>query len=399
MATRPGQKNATRSSPARHIPRGLVGVPPAIQQIAAHQATQDAPKLGNPSPGDIADVLVIVTASVLETQITPDAVLDARAQSPLGRRLLQVMTDEVMCRWRAHGVAETELPPLLLALERVREAMANDGGRAFAAQLGGEGLKLLTEVAHDMHSPLTSILFLAETLQRGESGPVSDLQRKQLGLICTAALGLSSVGKDIIDLERSDLLLEAKPVAFSVTSVLEAVRDIVRPMAEVKQLTVRVEPPKIDERLGHPVALRRVLLNLTTNALKFTEHGFVEITACELRPGWLEFSVRDSGRGIDPAVMPTLFDPMRQAPQRGRRREGDGDGEGGGDYDGRSRKLFSNTGLGLTICRKLAAAMGSELRVETQLGRGTRFFFELELPICPARRSSGPDRKKQTSAA
>ncbi|HLZ44679.1 MAG TPA: HAMP domain-containing sensor histidine kinase [Gemmatimonadales bacterium] len=363
----------------------IVGIPPAIQDIAAGDALRHANELGNPSSAEITEILVIVTANVLETQITPDAVLDARAQSPLGRRLLQAMKQEVMRSWRMYGITETQLPSLLLALERVREGMENDPARAFASQLGGEGIKLLVEVAHDMHSPLASVLFLAETLQRGESGPVNELQRRQLGLICTAAFALSSVGKDIIDLERSDLLLEPKPVPFSVTSVLEAVRDIVRPIAEVKQLTVRVEPPQVDERLGHPVALRRVLLNLTTNALKFTERGFVEITAHEERPGWVEFGVRDSGRGIDPAVMPTLFDPVRRAPA--------------GERDACGRKLFSNTGLGLTICRKLAEAMGSVLRVETHLGRGTRFFFELELPICQTRRNSGPERKRQATTA
>lgn len=369
--------------PASH--GGLVGIPPAIQAIAASDALRRANELGSPTSAEITEVLVIVTASVLETQITSDAVIDARAQTPLGRRLIQIMKEEVMRSWKTHGIMENQLPSLLLAIERVREAMENDPSRVFASQIGGEGLKLLVEVAHDMHSPLASILFLAETLQRGESGAVTELQRRQLGLICTAALGLSSIGKDIIDLERSDLLLEPKPVPFSVTSVLEAVRDIVRPIAEVKQLTVRVELPEIDERLGHPVALRRVLLNLTTNALKFTERGFVEITAHEARPGWVEFAVRDSGRGIDPAVMPTLFDPVRHAPA--------------GERDVRGRKLFSNTGLGLTICRKLAEAMGSVLRVETHLGRGTRFFFELELPTCQTRRHSGPERKRQATTA
>lgn len=362
-----------------------MSIPAAIQEIAASEALRRAHEFGNAARTDITNLLVIVTAGVLETQITSDAVMDARAQTPLGRRLLQIMKEEIIQGWKRHGIAEAELPALMLAMERVREALENDPARKFTSQLGSEALKLLVDVAHDMHSPLASILFLAETLQRGESGPVTDLQRRQLGLICTAALGLSSVGKDIIDLERSDMLLEPKPVPFSVTSVLEAVRDIVRPIAEVKQLVVRVVPPETDERLGHPVALRRVLLNLTTNALKFTEHGFVEIVTREERPGWVEFGVHDSGRGIDPAVMPTLFEPIRQANR--------------GEQEVRGRKLFSNTGLGLTICRKLAEAMGSKLRVETQLGRGTRFFFELELPICPSLRNSGPTRKRSTVAA
>jgi len=396
MAPKPALEITRKATASVHriMPGGIVGIPPAIQEIAAGQAVLQANSLGNPSSAEIKAVVDIVTAAVRDKQMTRDLVIDVRAQSPLGRRLLLIMKEEIIRAWQTHGIAETQLPVLLLAMEQVRDAVELDPARALRTQLGGDGLKLLGEVAHDMHSPLASILFLAETLQRGGSGPVTDLQRRQLGLICTAALGLSSVGKDIIDLERSDLLLEQKPVAFSVTSVLEGVRDIVRPIAEVKQLTVRVEPPQVDERLGHPVALRRVLLNLTTNALKFTERGFVEITAHEQRPGWVEFSVRDSGRGIDPAVMPTLFDPVRHAPPASPSPQ-----EMAGDRDGRGRKLFSNTGLGLMICRKLAEAMGSVLRVETELGRGTRFFFELELPVCQTRRNSGPDRKPTTSAA
>jgi signal transduction histidine kinase len=127
-----------------------------------------------------------------------------------------------------------------------------------------------------------------------------------------------------------------------------------------------------------------VLLNLTTNALKFTETGFVEISTRETRPGRMEFSVRDSGRGIDPAMMPTLFDSVRDAPR--------GDHRGG--------KLFSTTGLGLAICRKLAEGMGSRLQVETQLGRGTRFFFELELPeISPLREQSNASEASRREAS
>ena len=377
----------SRTPVSRTSRRGLVGIPPAVQEIALRRVIARSEEFGDPLPAEVTGILLIVVASVMENQLTPGAVVDARAQTDIGRRLIEVIREEVTQCWRVHGIHETDLPMLLLAIERVREAVANGDAESFATSLGGnDGVSLLVEVAHDMHSPLNSILFLAETLQRGGSGPVTDMQRRQLGLICTAALGLSSVGSDIIDFTRSDKLLEPRPVPFSVTTVLEAVRDIVRPMAEVKNLTVSVEPPEIDERLGHPVALRRVLLNLTTNALKFTEQGTVNITARETRQGWLEFAVRDSGRGIDAAAMPTLFHPVRVAPQR------DPD-------ERRGNKLFSNTGLGLMICRKLAGAMGSQLRVETQLGRGTRFFFELELPECPSRRSSDAERRKATSEA
>ena len=326
----------------------------------------------------------LLLAAVLETQVTDSAVIDARAHTLLGRRLLTDLRGELLRSWKAAGVAETDLVPLLAAFERVRDAISPDATPSFSAQLAGtDGLRLLIDVAHDLRSPLTSILFLAETMQRGQSGPVTDVQRRQLGLIYTAALGLSSVASDIIDLTRSQMLVELKPVPFSVGGVLESVHDIVRPIAEEKQLSVRLTPPGVDERLGHPVALGRVLLNLTTNALKFTNQGYVEISARDVAPGRVDFAVADSGKGIDAAVMPTLFDPVRRARLSG-------------DRDEHVARLFSQTGLGLSICRKLVATMGSELQVESRVGWGTRFHFTLDLPPCPSRRPpsriSGPGR-------
>ena len=97
-----------------------------------------------------------------------------------------------------------------------------------------------------------------------------------------------------------------------------------------------------------------------------------------------DFAVADSGKGIDAAVMPTLFDPVRRS------RLSD-------DRDEHVARLFSQTGLGLSICRKLVATMGSELQVESRVGWGTRFHFTLDLPPCPSRRPasriSGPGRR------
>jgi signal transduction histidine kinase len=302
--------------------------------------------------------------------------VDPRIHSTLGRRLLELLRSEVVESWREVGVPDTELLPLLVAMERVRVTIQPNWAQTFAQQLSGtDGLALLMDVAHDLRSPLTSILVLAETLQRGQSGTVNEVQRRQLGLIYTAALGLSSVASDIIEFTQGgDQLVEQEPSPFSVTAMLESVRDIVRPIAEEKHLTVRLLAPNNDQRLGYPVALSRVLLNLTTNALKFTDEGYVEIVAQELGGSddstRIEFAVRDSGRGIPPDKITTLFQPLRKE-------------------SGRRGQLFSQTGLGLTICRKLATAMKSELKVESRTGWGTRFYFELDLPVVAVRRS-GP---------
>jgi signal transduction histidine kinase len=171
------------------------------------------------------------------------------------------------------------------------------------------------------------------------------------------------VANDVIELARGgDRLVELNLVPFSVADIMHSVRDIVQPMAEEKGLAVRLSVPEVDFRLGHPGALNRVLLNLTTNALKFTSEGYVELAAKQTSRTRLEFSVRDTGRGIPPEVMSSLFDTFRRRTKPG-------------EY------TFSSAGLGLAICRKLVSAMGGELKVETAPDYGTRFYFEIELPL------------------
>src|SRR5437867_4406480 len=330
---------------------------------------------------EAAELLDLLVTTIHEAADKETLKLDSRLHTGLGRRLLELLRAALVQGWRSGGFPDSELLPLLTSIERVRVAIQPTWAQSFASHLSGtDGVALLTDVAHDLRSPLTSILVLAETLQRGQSGVVNEVQRRQLGLIYTAALGLSSVASDIIEFTQGgDQLVEQDPSAFSMTAMLESVRDIVRPIAEEKHLTVRLLAPTNDQRMGHPVALSRILLNLTTNALKFTDQGYVEILAQEAGESTtrVEFAVRDSGRGIPPEKVTTLFQPLRKE-------------------SGRRGQLFSQTGLGLTICRKLATAMKSELKVESRIGWGTRFYFELDLPIVQARRS-GPRAKPRTS--
>ena len=129
----------------------------------------------------------------------------------------------------------------------------------------------MVEVAHDLRSPLTSIMFLSETLQKERSGAINDIQRQQLGIIYSAALALVTVASDVIDMARGgDSLDDADAVPFSVGELLTTVCDMVAPMVEQKDLKIKILPPKHDTRVGHSAALSRVLLNLLTNAAKFT---------------------------------------------------------------------------------------------------------------------------------
>lgn len=294
----------------------------------------------------------------IHTAADPDV---TALRTPLAGRLLSLLRSAVLSADDAE--TETDVLELLRAVEAVHRAIEPKWSDQFSTRLeGAGGLDLVVEVAHDFRSPLSSILFLAETLQRGQSGAINDVQRRQLGLVYSAALGLSSLASDMIEIARGgDRLVDKDPAPFSISETLEAVRDIVRPIAEEKGLTVRYLAPESDLRLGHALALSRVLLNLTTNALKFTDDGFVEITARGQDDSVVEFSVRDTGRGIGTGVLDNLYLPFKRA-------------------TGRDGYRFSGTGLGLAICRKLVEAMGSSLEVETRENWGTRFYFQMRLP-------------------
>ncbi|HWP70284.1 MAG TPA: HAMP domain-containing sensor histidine kinase [Gemmatimonadaceae bacterium] len=251
---------------------------------------------------------------------------------------------------------------VLRAIERVQVSMDLDAAHRFASRLTGQDAQqLVVEMAHDMRSPLGSILILAERLRGGAGGELSPIQQRQLGLVYSAAFGLSALAGDVIELARGGTtLVDTDSIAFSVSDVLQSIMDILRPMAEEKRLEMRATGPSADVRIGHPSALNRVLLNLATNAIKFTNTGSVEISTLEIDRSRVEFSVQDTGRGIPDQVMGSLFEAFRQR-------------QTPGDY------AFSSAGLGLSICQKLIAAMGGELQVATELEKGTRFYFTLDL--------------------
>ncbi len=237
-----------------------------------------------------------------------------------------------------------------------------DGGDPSAGLKGANGLDLVVELAHDLRSPLTSILFLAEALQQGQGGTVTETQSRQLGLIYGAAFDLCATASDVLELAIDGReLVERVPASFSVAETFASVRSMVLPIAEQKGLDVRLVYPVPERREGHQRALARVLLNLASNAVKFTDSGFVELAARPIGTKRLEFSMRDTGVGIDRAVLDHLYQPVRPSPASG-------------------SQHFSSSGLGLAICRKLVRAMGAELHAETWRSWGTRFFFEIACP-------------------
>lgn len=366
VAERPRKNERT----SRDIPEPLAGVRSPLVKAASRRVLRRlrTESVADAEPDVMASLLSAIALSM--DQQRPDFVstLLPHPSPHLGQRLVDMLRVELLESW-AKSRSDASAPLVLEALrelEQVAQALARGAGELDTGLTGPDALELFVEVAHDLRSPLTSILFLAETLQRGRSGEVTSLQQRQLGLIYSAALGLSGLVSDALELARgNDEITESGSSPFSLSELLRSVADIALPMAEEKGLQIEIRPVEPDYRLGHPLALSRAILNLTTNALKFTDHGFVQISTTPRGPTCLEVSVRDTGPGINPDALKHLFEPFRRA-------------------RGRAGYCFSGTGLGLAISRKLVAGMGAELKFETGPW-GTRFFFELDLPVLMAR--------------
>ncbi len=347
-----------------------VGLSPTVHQVLADLSAELVAEwrifsVDAVSSEEVRAALSVVVALVVAASTnapTAESTEEGDPVPPLHRRAVAQLRRRVIAH--PERLTPTEFQRLLQAIEQVAAGMDPRWTDRFQDRMNGpSGLDLIVEVAHDLRSPLTSILFLAETMMRGRSGALTPLQERQLGLVYSAAFGLNAVASDVIELVRGgDRLVGRQMQPFSVSEVLESVRDIVQPIAEEKGLVLQMEGPPGDMRMGYAGALNRILLNLTTNALKFSAEGHVDVTARDLGDEVLEYRVRDTGRGIPEAAIATLFEPFRRRQQAG-------------DY------AFSGSGLGLSICRKLVEAMGSTLEVETAPGAGTTFVFRVTAPV------------------
>ena len=295
----------------------------------------------------------------------------ARVATPkalLHHRLTELLRSEVLSQWRSSSDPSGEedsraLLTLVWAIEDYRARLWPGGHEDLASRLRDpDALELVVGVAHDLRSPLNSILFLSEVLRSGQSGSVTPHQQSQLGLIYGATMGMVSVVNDVMELARNrEGTAKEEPHPFSIGKVFDSVDGMVRPIAEAKGIHLDFSLPDYGRCVGLSGALGRALLNLTTNALKFTEVGGVTVVARRVDRSQVEFSVRDTGRGMTPERQERLFQVFQPSTAR-------------------SGHFFAQAGLGLSIVRRLVRSMGSELTVESELGKGTVFVFQIELP-------------------
>jgi signal transduction histidine kinase len=259
----------------------------------------------------------------------------------------------------ARGLAASDVVQLLIKVDEAGDGWKRtDRGKFISRLTGSDCADAVVAIAHDIRSPLCSILLLVDSLRRSERALKDPVRDRQLGLIYGAALGLSTTVSNLVDAARGSTLVHGRPTPFSITETLLAVSSIVQPMCEEKGIPLEVTFPKNDVRFGYASAIQQALLNLTSNALRYTDSGSVALGCNELAGNRAQFWVQDTGPGIPDHVVEQLCYgfPPEGAPLR-----------------------FSSAGLGLAIVRTLVEAMGSTLQIDTD-SRGTNFSFVLDLP-------------------
>ena len=246
-----------------------------------------------------------------------------------------------------------------LRIAKERAEAANEGKSRFLANM-----------SHELRTPLNAVLGYAQILMRDRA--LSELQKQGLATIQRSGEHLLGLIEDILDLAKVDAnRLELFPEALALPEFVRVIDDIIRVEAVNKKLAFRCHvPPELPAVIeADEKRLRQVLLNLLSNAVKFTEAGTVvlRIAASPLSHGRarLHFEVQDTGPGIAAEQHEEIFLPFVQ---------------------GRALQCRSSgTGLGLAISRQLTRLMGGELRLESEPGRGSRFWFEIDVPVLGAR--------------
>jgi signal transduction histidine kinase/CheY-like chemotaxis protein len=311
-----------------------------------------------------------------------------------GQRLLTVV--DALARGLPEEVALTEVrlenQELLRAMDEVRRRQdeiarlnreieeTNRGVLALYAELDEKAEHLrhadamksrfLSHMSHEFRTPLNSILALSRMLSEHSDGDLSPEQGKQVSFIRKAALDLTELVNDLLDLAKVEAgKIVVRTTEFDAGRMLGALRGMMRPLATPEvSLVIDEPPPGMPPMMSDEAKVSQILRNFLSNAMKFTERGEVRLSA-RLAPETQEvaFAVRDTGIGIDAADQAQVFQEFAQ-------------------IDSPVQRKVKGTGLGLALSRKLAELLGGRITLESAAGRGATFtlWLPLETGALPA---------------
>ncbi|MBD2541539.1 response regulator [Coleofasciculus sp. FACHB-SPT36] len=221
--------------------------------------------------------------------------------------------------------------------------------------------EFLANMSHELRTPLNGILGYAQILKRDKT--LNEPQKDGLGVIHQCGEHLLTLINDILDLSKIEARkMELHRSNFHFPQFLEGIVELCRIRAQQKDIYLTYQPiaPLPMAVQGDEKRLRQVLINLLSNAIKFTTTGGVTFQA-SYQDGTFRFQVEDTGVGMASEQLEEIFLPFHQVGERDRKSEG--------------------TGLGLAISRQLVQMMGSEIKVNSILGKGSVFYFDLDLPL------------------
>ena len=219
----------------------------------------------------------------------------------------------------------------------------------------------LATMSHELRTPLNSIIGFTGILLQKLVGPLGEEQEKQLKMVQGSARHLLDLINDVLDIskiEAGEIEIRNEKLEFEKV-ILKSVEKIL-PLAEKKGLKVTTGiSSSIGEIISDQRRLEQVMLNLLSNAVKFTDQGEINIKS-KVIDGQIMTSVRDSGIGIKPENVETLFIPFKQ-------------------IDSGLTRQYEGTGLGLSICKRIVELLGGRIWVESEFGKGSTFIFTLPI--------------------
>ncbi len=243
--------------------------------------------------------------------------------------------------------------------------------------------EFLATMSHEVRTPLNGIIPMLDLLQ---SSKLALDQREMLNTALQSARQLLRIVDDILDYSKLEAnALQLENVSMNLRELLDSVIRLLERQAQAKglRLSLHIDPEVKAAFRGDPLRIRQIISNLISNALKFTERGSITVNVSRLRETrthhQLRFEVRDTGVGISPEAASKLFNAFSQA-------------------DASTTRVYGGTGLGLAICKRIVDLMGGRIGVESELGKGSVFWFEIPM-LKAASEIDGPRTGLQSARA